>query len=150
MVRESLLSHIDIPTFNVHPIPTEGMTPADAARRYEFILRGFHRPNPDARLFDATLLGLGDDGHTASLFPGTAVLDEHERWVAPVVGAMPEPRITLTYPALENSRQVAFLVAGAAKRDILARVLGGDTVLPAARLRPRGELRWFVDRAAHP
>ncbi|MEI9992487.1 MAG: 6-phosphogluconolactonase [Rhizomicrobium sp.] len=148
MVREALLSRIDIPPANIRPIPTVGLTPADAADRYERILRGFHRADPDSPLFDATLLGLGPDGHTASLFPGTAVLEERERWVAPVEGA--ETRVTLTYPALENSRHIAFLVDGAAKRDILARALGGDTALPAARLKPRGELRWFVDRAANP
>jgi len=150
MVRDSLLSHIYIPTSNVHPIPTEGMSAEDAAQRYEYVLRGFHRPDPEAPLFDAVLLGLGDDGHTASLFPGTPALDERQRWVLPVEGAKPETRITLTYPALENSRQIAFLVAGAAKRDILARVLGGDTTLPAARLKARGDLHWFTDRAAHP
>ena len=150
MVREALLSRIYIPTANVHPIPTEHLTPAHAAQRYEFILRGFHRPDPDSPLFDVTLLGLGADGHTASLVPGSAVLEERLRWAAPVEGLMPQARITLTYPALENSRHVAFLVDGAAKRDILARVLGGDASLPAARLKPRGELRWFTDRAAHP
>ncbi|MEJ0026300.1 MAG: 6-phosphogluconolactonase [Rhizomicrobium sp.] len=148
MVREALLSRVDIPAANVRPIPTQGLSPDDAAQRYERVLRGFHRADPDSPLFDVTLLGLGPDGHTASLFPGSAVLEERERWVAPGAGA--EPRITLTYPALENSRHVAFLVDGAAKRDILARVLGGDAALPAARLKPRGELRWFVDRAANP
>jgi 6-phosphogluconolactonase len=132
MVRETLLARIDIPRENVHPIPTEHLTPENAAQRYEFILRGFHRPDPDTPLFD--------------VFPGTAVLDERTRWAAPVRGA----RITLTYPALESSRRVAFLVDGAAKRDILARVLAGDASLPAARLKPQGELRWFADRAANP
>ena len=148
MVRDSLLSRIYIPTANVHPIATEGMTPDDAARRYEFVLRGFHRPDPEAPLFDVTLLGLGADGHTASLFPGAPALAERARWVLPASGVL--PRITLTYPALESSRHVAFLVDGAAKRDILARVRAGDTSLPAARLKPEGDLRWFTDRAANP
>ena len=148
MVREALLSHVDIPPANVHPIPTEPLTPTDAAQRYEFLLRGFHRPDPDAPLFDVTLLGLGADGHTASLFPGSAALSERTRWAVPAEGS--QTRITLTYPALESSRRVAFLVDGAPKRDILARVLAGDETLPAARLKPQGELRWFTDRAANP
>ncbi len=148
MVHEALLSRIDIPAANVHPIPTENLTPADAAQRYESVLREFHRPGPDAPLFDVTLLGLGTDGHTASLFPGSAVLAERTHWAAPAEGS--QTRITLTYPALESSGHVAFLVDGAAKRDILARVLAGDEMLPAARLKPSGELHWFTDRAAHP
>ncbi len=150
MVRESLLAHIEIPLSNLHPIPTEGLKPEAAAQSYEWVLRGFHRPDPHAPLFDVVLLGLGPDGHTASLFPDTPALGERTRWVLPVTGAKPEARITLTYPALESSRQVAFLVDGAAKRDILARVLAGDKALPAARLKPEGELRWFTDRAANP
>jgi len=90
------------------------------------------------------------DGHTASLFPGTRVLDEQQRWVAEVVGAKPEVRITLTYPTLESSGFTSFLVAGADKREALARVLAGDTELPAARLRPAGELVWCVDAQARP
>ena len=96
------------------------------------------------------ILGLGEDGHTASLIPGTSALDERHRWVAEVIGARPEPRITLTYPVLDSSRHVAFLVAGADKREMLARALAGDQALPAARVRPVGELTWFVDEAARP
>jgi len=94
------------------------------------------------------LLGLGPDGHTASLFPGTKVLDERRRWAAEVVGAKPEARITLTYPALESSRHTAFLVAGADKRAMLSRALAGDPAVPAARLNPVGDLTWFIDAAA--
>jgi 6-phosphogluconolactonase len=104
--------------------------------------------DPTRLLFDIQILGLGPDGHTASLIPGTSVLEERHRWVAEVIGGRPEPRITLTYPALESSRQTAFLVAGAAKRTTLSRALAGDQALPAARLRPVGELIWFVDEAA--
>jgi 6-phosphogluconolactonase len=148
MVRESLLALAGMPPANIHPIPTEGLDPETAARRYEETLRGFRQDSTP--LFDVVLLGLGNDGHTASLFPGTTALDERTRWVVPVIGAMPEPRITLTYPALESSGAVAFLVSGAAKRDILAKVLSGKSDVPAARLAPRGELIWFTDRAAHP
>ena len=104
--------------------------------------------DPARPLFDVMLLGLGPDGHTASLFPGTSLLDERHRWAAEIAGARPEIRITLTYPALESSRHAAFLVAGADKREMLARALAGDQALPAARLRPVGELVWFADTAA--
>src|SRR3546814_17142236 len=80
----------------------------------------------DRPLFDITLLGLGTDGHTASLFPGSAVLEERRRWVAAVAGTKPEQRITLTFPALESSRETAFLVAGEGKRAVLERLFGGD------------------------
>jgi 6-phosphogluconolactonase len=96
------------------------------------------------------LLGVGEDGHTASLFPGQPALQETRRWVVAVVGAKSTSRITLSYPALESSRHVAFLVTGEGKRDIVARVRAGDRTLPAASVRPLGRLHWFADRAAIP
>jgi 6-phosphogluconolactonase len=152
MARTALLSRAPIPAENIHGIETTG-TPADAARDYERVLKSFcgtETPDPERPLFDVLLLGLGPDGHTASLFPGSGVLDERARWVAEVVGARPEARITLTYPALDSSRQVAFLVVGADKRAMLNRALAGDPALPAARLNPVGDLTWFVDAAARP
>lgn len=151
MVREALLSHASIPATNIHPIPTEGVTPEEAASAYERELKSFYgaeRLDPARPLFDVTLLGLGPEGHTASLFPNTAVLAERDRWVAAVVGAKSEARITLTYPALESSRNAAFLVAGEEKRAVLARLRRGDDSLPAARLHPTGALWIFGDAAA--
>jgi 6-phosphogluconolactonase len=151
MVREALLSRAPIPDVNIHPIPTEGLTPEAAALAYERQLKSFYgaeRLDPARPLFDVTLLGLGEDGHTASLFPGTAVLAEQHNWVAAVVGAKSETRITLTYPALDSSRNVTFLVEGRKKRAILKRLRGGDASLPAARLGPVGALRIFTDEAA--
>ena len=153
MVREALLNRIAAPLGNVHPIPTDGITLDAAVVTYERELKRFHGAeelSPERPLFDVTLLGLGEDGHTASLMPGTPVLEERSRWVAAVAGVAPEARITLTYPALESSREVAFLVSGAAKRDMLARILRGSADVPAARIRPVGRLHWFVDRAALP
>jgi len=150
MVRTAMMARTPIPAENIHGISTTG-TLEDATRRYEGVLKSYYGSESLERerpLFDVQLLGLGPDGHTASLFPGTSVLDERNLWVAHVVGARPEPRITLTYPALESSRHTAFLVAGPDKREILARVLARDQALPAARLRPAGELLWFVDAAA--
>src|SRR5438552_3753337 len=123
------------------------------ARAYERALKSYYGSetlDPTRPLFDVEILGLGPDGHTASLFPGTSVLDDRHRWVVEVIGAKAEARITLTYPALESSRHTAFLVAGSDKREILGRALAGDRSLPAARLRPAGQLTWFVDAAARP
>jgi 6-phosphogluconolactonase len=152
MVHAALLTQAPIAAGNIHGIETKG-TPADAARAYERVLKsycGVEALEPARPLFDVLLLGLGPDGHTASLFPGTKVLDERDRWVTEVVGAKPEARITLTYPALESSRHAAFLVAGADKREILRRALAGDRELPAARFDPLGTLTWFADAAARP
>ncbi len=152
MAREALLSRATIPAANIHRVETSG-DPADAAGAYERTLKSYYQAeilDPARPLFDVELLGLGPDGHTASLFPGTKALDERRRWVAEVVGAKPEERITLTYPVLESSRHTAFLAAGADKCEPLARVLAGDRELPAARVQPVGELVWFVDEQAYP
>ena len=151
MVREAMLSRAPVAAANVHPIPTEGVSPEIAASTYERELKSFYgadRLAPARPLFDVTLLGLGTDGHTASLFPGTAVLAERDRWVAAVVDAKAEPRVTLTFPALESCRCAAFVVAGKEKRAIFERLRHSDASLPAARLRPAGALRFFGDAAA--
>src|SRR5271165_2736780 len=151
MAREAMLAHVPAPAQNIHGIPTAG-DPAEAARAYERVLKSYYGAatlDPARPLFDVELLGLGPDGHTASLFPATKVLEERQRWVAEVIGAKAEDRITLTYPVLASSRHTAFLVAGADKRDALARVLAADNELPAARLEPVGELVWFADEQAH-
>ncbi len=150
MAREAMLAHSPVPAQNIHPIETTG-TPADGAQAYERTLKAYYGADaldPARPLFDVMLLGLGPDGHTASLFPGNDVLDERRRWAAEVIGAREEDRITLTYPVLESSRHSAFLVAGADKREMLARALAGDRALPAARFHPEGELVWFADLAA--
>src|ERR1700688_73078 len=151
MAREALLSRAPIPALHVHPLPTEGLSPEAAASAYERELKSFYgaeRLDAARPLFDVNLLGLGPDGHTASLFPSNSVLAERDRWVAAVVGAKPEARITLTYPALESSRRAAFLVAGKDKRAIFERLRRGDDSLPAARLCPTGTLWMFADAAA--
>jgi 6-phosphogluconolactonase len=89
---------------------------------------------------------LGDDGHTASLLPGQPVLQERSHWVAAVPLGRSGPRITLTYPALESSELILFLVSGAGKRDALAQARGG--LLPAGALKPQGEILWLADEAA--
>ena len=152
MVHAALIGRVPVPPGNIHGIPTTG-APADAAAAYERVLKSYYGSenlDPARPLFDIQILGLGPDGHTASLIPGTSVLEERRRWVAEVTGGRPEPRITLTYPALESSRHTAFLVAGADKRETLSRALAGDEALPAARIHPVGEVIWFVDEAARP
>lgn len=152
MVREAMLARSTAPAENVHPIPTAGCTPEQAAAAYEEELKRFYGAetlDPRRPLFDVMLLGLGEDGHTASLFPRTEALNERKRWATAVVGAKPEPRITLTYPAIENSAATVFLVSGEGKRETLARIWRGEDA-PAARLRPTGSLRWLIDRAADP
>jgi 6-phosphogluconolactonase len=151
MACDAFLSLVAVPAANIHAIPTEGVSPSQAAAAYEATLKRFYGAQSiatDRPLFDATLLGIGADGHTASLFPGDPALEEDRRWAVAVAGARAEPRITLTYPALDSSRDLAFLVAGAGKKEILRRVQAGDTALPAARVRPTGRLHWLTDRAA--
>jgi 6-phosphogluconolactonase len=150
MTREAMLAKAPVPPENIHPVPADG-TPEDAAQRYERTLQeayGATAFDPARPLLDVTLLGLGPDGHTASLLPGDPVLEERKRWVAVVAHGRPEVRITMTYPAIESSRRVAFLVAGRDKASILRAIRAGDSQVPAARVRPRGELFWFVDSAA--
>src|SRR6516225_2330883 len=131
MTREAMLAKAPVPPENVHPVPADG-TPEEAARRYERTLReayGTATLDPARPLFDITLLGLGADGHTASLLPGQPVLDERTRWVMAVSHGRPEVRITMTYPAIDSSRSVAFLVAGREKAAILNTIRGGDSAL---------------------
>ena len=144
--RETLLAKIN--PRKLLPIPTDE-SPQSAAARYDETLRqqyGASRLDPAAPLFDLVLLGLGDDGHTASLLPGQPVLRERERWAAAVPQGRDEPRITLTYPALESSRLILFLVAGAAKREAVAKARAGE--LPAGHLKPQGRVIWLLDREA--
>jgi 6-phosphogluconolactonase len=153
MACEAFLARCPIPRGHIHAIQTENLSPPEAAAGYETTLRHFYGAAQLASrrpIFDVTLLGIGEDGHTASLFPGHPALEECQRWALAVLGAPPQPRITLTYPVLNSSRDVAFLVTGAGKKTILARAQAGDPMLPAARVRPAGRLHWFADRAAAP
>lgn len=150
MVREAFGASSPIPEGNLHPIPTADGAEA-GARRYDAALKDFYGADtldPARPLFDLVLLGLGEDGHIASLFPGKPALDETRAWAAavPEAGMTPfVPRITLTYPALASARSVLFLVSGAGKQDPLARLAAG-TDLPAGRT--EGSPLWFIDRAA--
>jgi 6-phosphogluconolactonase len=154
-VRRMLLDRVHAPQQNIHPIATDANDPEGAARLYEDDLRAFYGADEfeAARpLFDLVLMGVGGDGHTASLFPQSPALSETERWVLGIAqaGMAPfVPRVTLTFPALASTREMLFLVDSGDKRTILARVLRGDD-LPAARAHAEGELVWLVVRAAAP
>jgi 6-phosphogluconolactonase len=151
MARAAFLDHVPVPAANVHPVETTDLTLNEAAKRYEQMLRrlyGTDTLEPGRPLLNLTLLGLGEDGHTASLLPGEPVVEVRDRWVAPVPKGRAEERVTLTYPALNSSRVVAFLVSGEDKQEVLDKILSGDESFPAARIRPEGELIWFADRAA--
>src|SRR6185437_5676501 len=149
MARETLLAHAPVLIDHVHPILTES-DPETAAQRYESLLKsvyGAESLSPGRLLFDLVLLGLGPDGHTASLFPGSPVLEEQMIWVMPVAH-QGEPRITLTFLPLQSSRAVLFLVTGQEKTQAVRGVFAGDRKLPAAWLRPEGDTIWFLDGAA--
>jgi 6-phosphogluconolactonase len=153
MVQKLLFERAPVPPEHIHRIRTDDTSAGAAAAAYEKELKRFYGAGtlePGRPLFDLTLLGVGEDGHTASLFPGSPVLKERASWAACVTGAGAVPRVTLTYPVLESGRDVAFLVTGAAKRAIMQRIVDGEAQLPAAMLRPVGRLHWFVDRAAAP
>jgi 6-phosphogluconolactonase len=154
MARQAFLNRC-APLVNIHPMATNAANPDAAARRYEVELKSFYGADdldPARPLFDVVLMGVGPDGHTASLFPGHPAIDEKERWVVGVPKAHVEPfvpRVTLTLPTLGSCHEMLFEVAGADKRPILTRVLAGED-LPAARAYTVGETRWLVDRAALP
>jgi 6-phosphogluconolactonase len=143
------------PAGNVHPIPTDLADPAASARAYESELKSFYCAsalNPARPLFDLVLMGVGPDGHTASLFPFYPATQETERWVVGVPEAHVEPfvpRVTLTYQALGSCREMLFEVASADKRAILTRVLDGEN-LPAGHAHALDETLWLVDKAALP
>jgi 6-phosphogluconolactonase len=145
MARETLLDAIPVPPDHIHRIRGE-LPPAEAAAAYEAELEAALAP--DGRL-DLILLGMGADGHTASLFPGTPALEERERAVVAVHLDRPDTwRVTLTLPTINAARHALFLVAGAEKGPALARVLAGEP-LPAGRVQPPcGRPVWLVDRAA--
>jgi 6-phosphogluconolactonase len=150
MTREAMLSHAPIPGSNIHRIISENPSAEDAAVQYETELKEFFNGLPQ---FDLTILGLGEDGHTASIFPGSPVLNESNRFVAaPWVEKLNTFRITLTLPVLNNSLSTVFLVSGKGKSEILLEVLQGKfdpARLPSQAIQPaNGELKWLVDTEA--
>lgn len=153
VARRTFLDRVPLPPTQVHPFSTDLPDPATAARAYAARIQEIIGAGEGVPRFDLVLLGMGDDGHTASLFPGTAALSEHDTWV--VANHVPEletVRLTLTVPVLNGGREVVFLVGGAGKAEALAAVLEGPEAtsrLPAQLIRPvDGHLLWLVDRDA--
>ncbi len=151
MAREAFLAKVPLPSRNVHRIHGE-LTPEDAASRYALALvRELPERQGAFGRFDLLMLGMGADGHTASLFPGTPALTERERpAVAVYVEKLDSWRVTITYPLIERAREIMLLVSGAAKAEVVAQVLSGQgDAYPVARVRAvEGELVWWLDRAA--
>ena len=146
MAKETLLDAVAIPAGNVFRIRGE-IAPADAAREYEDKLAAFAARFGERRyIHDFVLLGLGEDGHTASLFPGSPALEETVRNVIPTTGPKPPPqRITMTFPLLNAARHVAFLVTGAGKHALVEEIVAGGSAHPAGRVRPEnGAVTWIV------
>lgn len=147
LAQTTILGDIDIPEANIHRIEGE-REPNEAASRYETLLREFFDDaDPD---FDVQILGVGDDGHTASLFPESPTLDEKDRWVIASVGPPEMPvrdRVTMTFPAINASRLGLVLVAGEGKKPALHASLFADDPPPGGRLAAH-EMRWLVDSAA--
>jgi 6-phosphogluconolactonase len=149
MARETLLDHVPCPAGNIHPIPTRFPSSDAAAREYEKTLRNYF--GTEWPHFDLVLLGLGEEGHTASLFPGSEALEEQTRWVVAVnTPANPPLRLTLTLPALTRAANIYVLVTGSKKASALHHVLADvidPNTYPAAGVRlTEGTLIWWVDR----
>ena len=168
MAREAWLNQVPIPDNQIFAMPTGAGDPAVDAATYAETLRGalmdpqspFAPPDGTPWTWDIVLLGMGDDGHTASLFPGTAILDEAEQWVS-VGQKEDQPRLSLTFPALNQSDWVLFLVAGENKQEPLGQVLpvslGGQfgeersplsQQYPSCAIQPSGDLLWLLDKSA--
>jgi 6-phosphogluconolactonase len=150
MARQALLNKIEIPVNNIYPVQTS-LAPHLAAVAYEQTIRDFFEQS--FPLFDLMLLGMGENGHTASLFPGTPAIKEETRLVTEVfVEELKMYRITLTIPVINNSGAIVFLVSGQGKADIINKVINTsyhESHLPAQLIEPlKGQLYWFLDRQA--
>lgn len=151
MARAAWLSRVPIPPENIYPMPTNEADPAKAAQKYEQTLQQvFQTPPGTFPAVDLILLGMGDDGHTASLFPHTEALQVKDRLIT-VGNKDGQPRITFTAPLINQGRCVMFLVAGASKQPALSQVFADEadaTLYPSRLIQPAGELWWLLDQAA--
>jgi 6-phosphogluconolactonase len=155
MARRLMLDRVSVSREMIHAIPMATENVRDAAQAYESELQRFYgasRIDPARPLFDVVLMGMGSDGHTASLFPGHVQLEEQQRWAIEVPNPALEPfvpRVTLTFPVLAATRDMLFLISDESKRGAVASVLAGAD-LPAGRAHSNGKLLWMMDRAAAP
>lgn len=151
MVYEAMLRHVPIPDSHVHPIPTNCGNAHECARQYDRELSTIPgHEDGKAPGFDLVLLGMGADGHTASLFPGTGILQEfHCNAAAVHVGKLDSWRISITYPVINHAQHVMILVSGKDKADMIGQVLiDKDSSAPIQAVRPQGQLQWFLDADA--
>jgi len=153
MVERALFAHVAIPRHHIYPVSTNAANPEAGATAYETMLRAAFRPSDAWPVFDVAIMGLGPDGHTASLFPHDAALAERTAWVTATRAGSPVPdRITLTIPVFTYARFMLFLVSGTAKAEAIAATLEGtrDPIRwPAQAVQSRsGRCVWFVDRDA--
>lgn len=148
MAREALLNHVPVPPENIHPVPVH-LALEEASQVYEQQIRTVLGNRRGVPAFDVVLLGLGSDGHTASLFPRSAALRERKRLVVVARSPVGMPRVTLTVPVLNQARRVFYLVTGADKSRALKQAVEGTGELPGQLIAPgKGELVWFLDGAA--
>lgn len=149
MARRAWLDQVPFPAGNLHPMPTQATDPAESAQQYEAHLRQFFG-SQDIPAFDVILLGLGDDGHTASLFPHTAVLNVCDHLIG--VGYRgQDPRLTFTIPLINQAHCVMFLVAGQSKKPALNAIFSADAdpfTYPARFVQPKGKRYWLLDQGA--
>jgi 6-phosphogluconolactonase len=147
MIRKALVKEVPIPAEHVFPIPTGLDTTKESAEAYGEILLESMGADPWPG-FDLIVLGMGSDGHTASLFPGSSKIDSTDLVVATnaPAGYLTSQRVTITLRAINSSRDVIFLVTGNDKKTAIESILGGNSGLPAARVRPRGDVRWLLTR----
>lgn len=151
MARQAWLNHVPIPPGHIHPMPTTSQNPATDAQQYQQELQEFFPVGAgEFPSFDIILLGIGDDAHTASLFPHTAALNVVDQWIT--VGQKDgQPRITFTVPLINQAKCVLFLVAGASKQPALRNIFAPEAdanTYPARLIQPQGELWWLLDVAA--
>lgn len=151
MARQAWLDRVPIPAANIHPMPTDEADPAVAAKKHEQQLQAFfHTADGELPTLDVILLGIGDDAHTASLFPHTDALKVRDRLVT-VGNKDGQPRITFTVPLINQSRCVIFILAGTSKQNALSHIFAAsddELTYPARLIQPQGELWWLMDKAA--
>jgi 6-phosphogluconolactonase len=152
MIKKALLEHMEIPAENIHPIPIEETAPVSASNYEDEIRTFFSLKKGSMPEFDLLLLGLGDDGHTASLFPGTPALNDHEHLVTSVMpdDLSKKERITITLPVINNADNICFMACGSDKADAVREVIeNGSSALPAAMVKPvSGSLYFLIDESA--
>lgn len=150
MAREAWLNHVNIPPSNIHPMPTEGDNPDSDAQKYDQEILDFFGIDSDFPSFDLILLGMGDDGHTASLFPNTKALQVYDRRIT-VGNRGDNLRLTFTIPLINQAKCVIFLVSGKDKQRALQAVFNDHDSpyqYPSKFINPPGELIWFIDEEA--